>query len=71
MATYAAAIEWIALNDGAGDTPEGMSWDEALDIAQHMVTAVMVADVFDKDQQKVGEDILRLRGFKKPRKTSK
>lgn len=67
MATYASAVEWIAHNDGAGDTPEGMPWGDALDIVKDQVTTCLVADVFGKEQVKVGEDVLLLRGFRKPR----
>lgn len=67
MATYRDAIEWIAANDGAGDTPDGMEWSAALDLVAGQVTVCLVADVFNKDQAVVAADVLRARGFRKPR----
>ena len=53
---YKQAIEWIALNDSAGD-------DDALnpEIVSGLVTSVMVAELFDVDSLRVGEDIVKYR----------
>ena len=67
MASYRIAVEWIALNDGAGDTPNGMAWSAAHDDVSGLVTVCLVADVFGKDQDLVADDVLRARGFRKPR----
>jgi hypothetical protein len=44
-----------------------MSWAEAFDQVDGLVTVCLVADVFNKDQATVAADVLRARGFKKPR----
>lgn len=67
MATYKDAVEWIAVNDAAGDTPEGMEWDEAEQVVRCLTTVCLVADVFGKDQDAVSTDVLKVRGFRKPR----
>lgn len=67
MATYRDAIAWIAANDGAGDTPEGLSWEQVFDMVDGLVTVCLVADVFGKDQAAVAAEVLRARGFRKPR----
>jgi hypothetical protein len=67
VATYRDAIEWIAANDGAGDTPEGMEWEPAFAVVDGQVTVCLVADVFNKDQAAVASEVLRARGFRKPR----
>jgi len=67
MATYADAIRWIADNDGAGDTPTSMSWEEAHEIVYGQVTVCLVADVFQKDQHVIASDVLRQRGLRAPR----
>jgi hypothetical protein len=55
-ASYRDAIDWIAQNDGPGDV-------EALDPKHcaEIVSAVLVADVFDVSSEKVGMDIARRR----------
>lgn len=67
MASYREAVQWIAHNDGAGDTPATMTWAEAFDAVDGLVTVCLVADVFSKDQETVAADVLRARGFRKPR----
>lgn len=67
MASYKDAIHWIAHNDSAGDTPSSMTWDEALAGVDNLVTVCLVADVFNKPEAMVAEDVLRARGFRKPR----
>jgi hypothetical protein len=67
MASYKDAVQWIAINDGAGDTPGWMKWDDALPAVDGLVTVCLVADVFDRDQDQVAADVLRARGFRKPR----
>lgn len=67
MASYKDAIQWIALNDSAADTPTELSWEEAFPGVDGLVSVCLVADVFGKDQVAVAEDVLRARGFRKPR----
>lgn len=67
MATYKDSVRWIAENDGAGDTPDTLTWDEAFNVTDGLVTIVMVADIFGKVAQDVTVDVLRARGFRKPR----
>jgi len=55
-AIYRAAIHWIAQNDSAAD-------DDAHDpdrVAE-LVTACLIADIFDVDPLRVGRDIVRAR----------
>lgn len=54
--SYKRAIEWIALNDGAGD-------DDALDaeVAGGLTTSVLIADLFEVESSKVGRDVAKLR----------
>jgi len=62
-ARYREAVYWIAMNDSAGD-------DDALDPQEvaKLVTATLIADLFDLDPLKVGQDIVavRRREFAKP-----
>ena len=55
-ASYKDAIDWIAHMDSAGD-------DDALEVesVQHLITAVLVADIFDVPQEKVGQDVVNRR----------
>jgi hypothetical protein len=55
-ASYKEAIAWVALNDSGGD-------DDALvpEKVQHLITAALVADIFEVPQSKVGEDIVKYR----------
>lgn len=55
-ASYREAIAWVALNDSFGD-------DDNLDeeAAGNLVSAVLIADIFDVDTAKVGRDIVRYR----------
>jgi hypothetical protein len=59
--SYKRAIEWIALNDGAGD-------DDALDTEAvgNLVSSVLVADIFEVDSDKVGQDVVKLRKTLQP-----
>ena len=70
MAIYRDAIQWIADNDWAGDTPTNLTWTEAFAGVDGLVTVCLVADVFGKDQDTVAVDVLRARGFRKPRAAS-
>lgn len=70
MASYRDAVHWIAHNDGAGDTPARLSWAEAFEQVDGLTTVCLVADVFGKDQERVAADVLRERGFKKPRRSA-
>lgn len=67
MAKYSDAIDWIAHNDSGDDTPPDMSWADAFDEIRYMLTVVMTADVFGKSGDIVAEDVLKERGFKKPK----
>lgn len=53
---YRFGVEWIALNDSAGD-------GDALDpeSAAHLVSTALLADLFCKKQIDVGRDIVRFR----------
>lgn len=55
-ASYRHAVDWIAVNDSAGD-------DDALDegAVQYYVTALLVADIFGVEESKVGRDIVKAR----------
>jgi hypothetical protein len=55
-ASYRKAIDWIAVNDSAAD-------DTADDpsIVAELVSAVLVAELFDVDPLKVGADVVRAR----------
>jgi hypothetical protein len=55
-ASYRAAIKWIAENDSAAD--DGADDPE---VCSMLVTAVLIADIFDVDSDKVGADIVRAR----------
>lgn len=67
MASYKVAVQWIAQNDSSGGTPSSMTWDEAFAGVDNLVTVCLVADVFNKPEAMVAEDVLRARGFRKPR----
>lgn len=60
-ASYRDAIEWVAYNDSPGD-------DDALDpnTVQNLVSAVLVADIFDVPKEKVGRDIVKRRHWVLP-----
>lgn len=61
-ASYKQAIRWIALNDsGADDTAHDP------EVVAELVTAVLVADIFDVTSEKVGADIVRERLKELPR----
>ena len=55
-ASYRAAVEWIAVNDSAGD-------DDAHDpaIVAELVSSALVADIFGIDTERVGRDVVRCR----------
>lgn len=55
-ASYKEAIDWIARMDSGGD-------DDADDpeVVSALVTAILVAEIFDVDSDKVGADIVRRR----------
>ncbi len=55
-ASYREAVEWIALNDGPGDS-------DALepDAIRGNLTVHLIADLFEVPAQKVGEDIVKYR----------
>jgi len=55
-ASYKAAIAWVAEYDSAGDA-------DSLDpeVVSELITAQLVADLFDVPPEKVGRDIVRYR----------
>jgi hypothetical protein len=55
-ASYRHAVAWVAENDSGGD-------DDALDPVEvsHLVTATLVADLFNVTTLQVGDDIVRYR----------
>lgn len=55
-ASYREAIAWIAANDSPAD-------DNALDPVEagSLVSAILVANIFDVDSDRVGRDIVRQR----------
>lgn len=55
-ASYKRAIAWIAANDSAGD-------DLTQEDASALVTAALVAEMFEVDSDKVGRDIIRARNL--------
>lgn len=67
MARYQEAVEWIALNDAAGDTPEGMPLEDAFHEVRWIISVALVSDIFGKERDKVALDVLKERGFAIPR----
>lgn len=67
MASYAQAVQWIALNDSPADTPTGMEAEAAFDSVRNLLSVCLVADVWGIDQQQVAIDVLKARGIKVPR----
>lgn len=55
-ASYRDAVDWIANNDSAGD-PDALD----AEAAGSLVSAVLVADIFEVPSDKVGADIVRRR----------
>jgi hypothetical protein len=55
-ASYREAVEWIARNDEAGS-------DDAFDVTEtsFLVTTLLISDLFDVDNLKVGADVVRKR----------
>lgn len=53
------AIEWIALNDNAGNG------DSVEDVARYVTTA-LVADLFEVPDERVAERIMKVREASKP-----
>lgn len=51
---YRKAVEFVALNDGAGDGADPKECSE-------LVTAVLISEVFDVPSAKVGKDIANFR----------
>lgn len=48
------AIEWIALNDSAGD---GLTEEEI----SGLISVVLIADLFDKDPREIARKIVKFR----------
>ena len=55
-ASYRDAIDWIAQNDSAGDDDAGDP-----EVAGHLVSSVLIADIFDVSTERVGRDVVRKR----------
>lgn len=55
-ASYREAIEWIALNDGAGDP----GWLDEESVS-NQVTVCLIADLFDKKQEEIGKAVVTYR----------
>lgn len=55
-ASYREAIEWIARNDEAG-SEESMIHSEV----SFLVTSLLISDIFNVDNLKVGTDVIRKR----------
>jgi hypothetical protein len=55
-ASYRDAIDWIAQNDSAGD-------DDADDpeVVGHLVSSVLIAEIFGVECERVGRDVVRRR----------
>jgi len=67
VATYRDAIQWIAHNNATEETPQSMAYSDAFGRVYSLVTVRLVADVFGMEQAAVTADILKARGFRKPR----
>lgn len=67
MASYKEAVNWIASEDGPGDTPVGMDFSDAVETVDGMMTVEMAASLWGKDTQQVAVDVVKARGFKMPR----
>lgn len=67
MASYAQAVQWIALNDSPADTPAEMDAEQAFSAVRNLLSVCLVADVWDVDQKQVAIDVLKARGIKVPR----
>lgn len=55
-ASYREAIAWIALNDSAGDQ-NANDPNEVM----HLTSAALISDLFQVDQLKVGQDVVKYR----------
>lgn len=55
-ASYREAVEWVAHNDSAGEDSAGDPEE-----VQYLVSALLVADIFDVPPLRVGTDIVRKR----------
>lgn len=55
-ASYKEAIAWVAMNDSAGDG-DALNPDQV----KFLITAILVADIFDVTLEKVGKDIVSFR----------
>ena len=55
-ASYRDAIDWIAQNDSAADDGH----DDPETVAS-LVSAVLIADIFDVPAERVGRDVVRRR----------
>lgn len=67
MASYHTAVQWIAANDAAGDTPPDLDFTKAYEAVNGNISVVLVADVFNKPESQVALDVLKARGFSKPK----
>lgn len=53
-ASYARAVEWVALNDNAGD-------NEGLESVAGYISVVLIADLWNKSAKTVAQDVLNWR----------
>jgi hypothetical protein len=55
-AGYRHAVQWIALNDGAGDR-------DATDVnaMRSQITVLLIADLFEVESSKVAQDVVNYR----------
>lgn len=59
-ASYKHAVAWIAGNDGMADTA-GLPEPDAVAMLKGQLTVGLVADIFDRDPEKVARAVLKQR----------
>ena len=67
MASYKDAVKWIADEDAVGDTPKSMTFEQAFDAVDNILTVALVADVWGLQPQRLAVDVVKARGFTMPR----
>jgi hypothetical protein len=55
-AGYRHAVQWIALNDGAGDSDA-----TSVNAVRSQVTVLLIADLFEVESSKVAQDVVNYR----------
>lgn len=53
---YRFAVEWVALNDGAGDDDA-----RSVDAVAGLVSVLLVADLYEKEPAEVARAVVRVR----------